>query len=208
MDDQSRPIGADERERLKPRMQSHSLPVPPLIPIVAAVALILGISLGYGIAPRPGPLASAASADPTAAPTATGPDRLYVTATVPPDWLVIPIPTMQLSPTDEPPSGGITLDQALAAAKKGWPFLDTDVLSVTTVRRDAVLPGALPDQWLWAIGLRGNGGQFCSGPIPLDDSSFVPASGSSVSCGTFNLVIYVDYLTGEWVEANSSATYH
>ena len=202
MEDESRPIAPDERERLKPRMQSHSLPVPPLIPIVAVVALILGIGLGYGMAPKAGPTVSAAPLDPAATPTATAPIALYVPATVPADWLVIPLPTLQLATPDALPSGGLTLAQAISAAKAGWTFSDSDVISARIVQRtDVVTEASSPGQWVWEVVIRGPGPMVCTGPLQASDS---PEPLTSCALPT-SVSIDVDYVTGDWLYATAGS---
>jgi hypothetical protein len=201
MDDQTRPIGPDERERLKPRMKSRSLPVPPLIPTIAAVALIVGISLGYGLALKVGPgFTATASASPSASPDAT---PVSIPSPQSSDWAVYIIGPAPTSTFEQLPVGGLTLAQAIAAARAGWPFADSDLISASIVQPQDVVVASQPNRWVWEVVIRGSGPMVCADPLQPSDSPQPVASCSLPS----SVAIYVDYVTGEWLYATAGSGY-
>src|SRR5450755_3834325 len=83
---------------LRPSTQGRSVPIPPLIPSVAIAGLVLGLVLGFGLAPKAGPAPADGSlaSVPAAIPGSQAP---------------------AVSPLELPPAGGLTLSEALAALK-------------------------------------------------------------------------------------------
>jgi hypothetical protein len=184
-----------ETVRVRPRMKGGGLPVPPVLPLVAGLALLLGLSIGFGLAPRSpmadATLSRAGSSSPSSSvwPTGTPTTVPYPWAT---DWSITFIYS---SPTFTPaplPSGGLTMAQAVASAEKVWPFTDADIVSVRLLPGDQF--GGDPSEtsgWVWAVEIRGGGSTFCEG----DPTATAPAA--TPTCLEAFTTILVDYRTGE-----------
>lgn len=122
---------------LRPRTQGRSVPIPPLIPSVAIAGLVLGLVLGFGLAPKAGP----APADGSLA---------SVSAFIPGSQ------APGLTPLELPPAG-LTLSEALADLKLADVGTDspTALLSARIARYGDAASGALPaDRWVWAFIVR------------------------------------------------------
>ena len=146
---------------LRPTQLGRGLPVPPVVTLAAVVCVFAGIALGYGIAPKPGPLpsSSVAAVSLVESPSPAG-------STVP-----SVAPTAQPAPIafELPPEGGLTLGEALAAFNKDLmtipgaalmigPNIPETAVIYARVQRYGELPSLVtsPEQWVWAIDIRGS----------------------------------------------------
>lgn len=178
---------------LRPRTQGRSVPIPPVIPTVVIVSLVLGLVVGFGLASKPGPppvpSVPAFAASPPASPS---PPANRSVASTP---AVIPVgeaPTA--TPFELPPTGGLTLAQALATLKGAAVGTDSpsDVISARIARYGEVASGALPaDRWVWAFVVRAFFDPASCGARPSPE----PCTPSA----TTELAIF-DYQTGEFLE--------
>jgi hypothetical protein len=167
--------------------------VPPILPLVAVVSILLGLSLGYRISPGPAPTSTAT---PSAARMATAP------ATAPePTLVAVVAPTSQ----PNPPTGGLTLEQLLAVlAGPGMGIAAPDVIAARVDRFDLVTSTATRTrQWVWVVTMRDdvmsetNGHECFTIAAPV--ATLQP--GCVVVETTATLIL--DYQTGEFLEAQS-----
>jgi hypothetical protein len=158
------------------------------------VSLVLGLVVGFGLAPKPGtPTASSSSA---LAPSPRAAESSPPNGPVASAAAVIAVSESPTGTSFElPPPGGLTLAQALASLKgaavgTGSP---SDAIAARIARFGDVASGALPaDRWVWAIVVRGT----------VDPASCGGARPSPVPCrpsATTELAIF-DYQTGEFLE--------
>jgi hypothetical protein len=186
-------------ERLRSRMKGGGLPVPPVLPIVAAVALLLGLTLGYRLAPTSTPSSSG-----TPAPSrSTDPTQVSLPlASERPNAVVYPLPPVTPAAL---PTGGVTQGQAVAAARDAWPFADADVISVQLVPA-ASFGGALEPAsptWVWRVEVRGSDSLTCQAPAPETQPAPIQQT-----CSHEFVTIVVDYKAGDALYAflSSDAT--
>ncbi len=192
MDDQSLDREPLEISRLKPRSVSRGLPVPPVIPLVAILCIVFGLSVGYGL-PRPTPMPSIT---PPETPVAATPS---LTSAVTPALAAVPsevaIGPEASGAAELPPSGGYTLAQALQALKATTDF-PTDVISARVGRFPPVSTG-----WVWLIVVPYSvvecGGTLLLGPSPAPTPEPTPAACRSID--TTEMIV-MDYRTGAFLE--------
>jgi hypothetical protein len=186
-------------ERLRARMKGGGLPVPPVLPVVAALALLVGLTLGYRLAPASTPSSSSTPA-PSASPDPTpGPSP---PASTPPSAVVLPLPPETPGAL---PTGGVTQAQAVAAAREAWPFADADVISVQLVPA-ATFGGALEPAspaWVWRVEVRASDSLTCQAPAPETRPALIEQG-----CSHAFVTIVVDYKAGDALYAflSSDAT--
>jgi xanthosine utilization system XapX-like protein len=179
-------------------MRGRTLPLPPVVPLVGALGVLLGVVLGSGLAPRGVPLAAPSPAAIAAtSPSSKGEPSVFTGPTASP----LDEAVTGGSPLELPPTGGLSLAQALEAlGATGMGASPADVISARIVRyaevsSSSIAPG---NEWVWAIVIRG---------------SFPP-----VSCGGYRLGspapclspapterIVLDYRTGAFLEATTPA---
>jgi hypothetical protein len=192
-------------ERLKPSLGGSGLPVPPVTPIVAAVALLVGLSIGVGMGTKApdapsatvAPVASiaAASPSPTAGADSTDSGEVrFVIEAQGSDWVIVSGGVRRVLSTNTVPPGGVSL--TTAAANKTRPVKVAEIISARIVPYSQVhnggdgetcelasASGAAPacvDPWVWAIVVRGSAG-----------------------AGADYKTVVVDYQTGKWIETLS-----
>lgn len=199
-----------ELERLRGRLDGGAFPHPPVLPVVAAVCLLFGLSFGLALAPKDPASFEPATPAPTIpmSPATTEPVCMLGEVCSTP-WPAVTIPVV---PVGTAPSGGVSLAAAIESARRVYSFDDQDILSVTltadgrTYWADSefyVGPQG-PGQWVWQIVLRGRSRWTCTremlSPQPLES----PATTAYTFCqmGISPLlemreIIIVDYLTGQ-----------
>lgn len=148
---------------VRPTQLGRGLPVPPVVALVAVVAVFAGIAFGYGIAPKPAPLPSSS---PTTATVSTVESPSPPGSPVP---SVAPTPDPTSSANDLPPGGGLSLSQALAALNENLKDSPASLLAIgpnipesavfyARVERYGDLPSLVqsPEEWVWAVAIRGS----------------------------------------------------
>jgi len=174
---------------VRPTQLGRGLPVPPVLPVVAVVGLFLGLALGYGIAPRPGQ-------QPPSSPTVAGVS--LVESASPSASLATPEPAP--SAYELPPAGGLTLSEALAALDRNGMSVSESAVVYARVERYGEATSnpfaGSPDEWVWAIAIRGSfEGHGCGGYL---------ASPRPCPPATTEMLI-LDYNTGAFLESWSPA---
>jgi hypothetical protein len=183
---------------VRPAVRGRALPLPPVVPLVGALGVLLGVVLGSGLAPKgvplpaPGPAAIAATS-----PSSTGaPSGVSGPSASPLDEAVASDSALEL-----PPTGGLSLAQALEAmGATAMGASPADVISARIVRYAEVSSSSIAsgDEWVWAIVIRGSfppvscGGYRSGSPAPCRS----PASTER---------IVLDYQTGAFLEATTPA---
>jgi hypothetical protein len=195
------------------RVESHGrgLPVPPVIPTIAVFCLLVGISLGYGFAPKYGP-----APVPSPVPTEIADSRISSQAsptsyTLPP---AIVFPTSSAVAQDHglPPGDGLTLTQVLAQLSVVRPDRPaSSVISARVVRLTDVwqLNDALGDPWVWALVFPSTMWTVTSGdggPTQIYDSTGLPHEASPGAGSTMTAtrvetteMIIIDYYSGAMI---------
>jgi hypothetical protein len=133
--------------RLDPAPKGHGLPIPPLIPTVAAFCLLIGISLGYGLVPKP-----AATVVSSPAPSRT--DLGSIQSPSPTPGRSIEADPGSSAQAEQPPVGGLSLKQALDKLHAADPAISaSNVISARVARYSQVLPGDpnATGEWVWAF---------------------------------------------------------
>jgi hypothetical protein len=136
------------------------LPVPPVVALVAVVGLFAGLALGYGIAPKPGPLPPSSTTMASVSLVESGsPSASFATAE--------PTP----SAYELPPAGGLTLSGAVSALdQNGMSVSESAVIYARVERYGEATSNPFagsPDEWVWAIAIRGSfEGHGCGGYRP------------------------------------------
>lgn len=173
---------------LRPKQLGRGLPVPPVVALVAVVGVFAGIALGYGIGPKPSPL-------PSSSPTMA---RVSLVESAAPPGSHAPSisPAAEPSPSgyELPPSGGLTLSEALAALNKVIePNIPESAVIYARVERYGELPSLVeaPDEWVWAIVIRG---AFQPAPCGSSQQTPQPCPGQPGSFTT--TMIILSYNTG------------
>jgi hypothetical protein len=195
--------GLPSRVRLKPRPLGRGLPVPPVLPIVAIVSILVGLAIGYGLAPRPQPATPPATPSTPASATATAsalaPQIAYPSLAQSLDPTVAPVHSA-VSALEIPPSGGLSLSQALDALGASF-GPRSDVISARISRYPPVSTG-----WVWLIVVPYSA-LYCKDGPPLPAGPAVPAGplAESVPLGdcrsiTSTELVILDYQTGEFLE--------
>ncbi len=213
-----------ELERLRGRLDGGAIPHPPVLPVVAVVCLLFGLSFGLALAPKDGaggpngPSTAAASS----VPTTSGPPSSA--PTVPPSVAseeaacllelgchVVSLHGATIQVTEPAPAGGVTLAAAIESARRANSFDDKDILSVTLMvdigfgwaAGESASPGGSA-RWVWQIVLRNPTSWTCTGELSSPQPLESPPTTSYSFCqiGDSPLlemreIIIVDYLTGQ-----------
>ncbi len=181
---------------LGPTQLGRGLPVPPAVALVAVVGLFAGLALGYGIAPKPGPL-------PASSPTMATVSLLeFASPSASPALSVAPTAEPTSSAYELPPAGGLTLSEALAALdQNGMSVSESAVIYARVERYGEATPNTFagsPDEWVWAIVIRGSfEGNGCGGYIGSREPCPSPATTE---------MLILDYDTGAFLESLSPAS--
>ena len=199
-------------EPVKARMGGRGLPVPPLVPIVAGIALMAGISIGYGLAPRVQPVAVSPEPSATATPSPSpeslpsGYEISWVTA--PGDASKVYVYVVdrggsRLVPSATLPPRGVSL--AVAAANQVEPVDLDEVVWARVQPYSMVNPLAPPNIWVWALDVRIASQTLCGGPSVLPTPASTPDQtgepiATTVTCSFEVQTVVVDYKTGIWLE--------
>jgi hypothetical protein len=183
-------------------MKGRGLPPPPLVPLVAALGIVLGLGLGFGFAPHPAPAPTLVPVETAAVLPSAVPDATALA--------IVGLPNDVLLPQPVPPTDGLSLVQALSAfAEAGTGIPPHDVLSARVVRLADVLSSSWSapagSQWVWAIsvlrpecaGVQG-GGQTPATPVPALPTQ---NDASGVCAGDTTRLIILDYHTGAHLAA-------
>jgi hypothetical protein len=193
--------GLPSMVRLKPRPLGRGLPVPPVLPIVAIVSILVGLAMGYGLAPRPEPATPPATPSTPASATASAlaAQIAYPSLAQSLDPTLAPIQST-VSTLEIPPSGGLSLSQALEALGASF-GPRSDVISARISRYPPVSSG-----WVWLIVVPYSA-LYCKDGPPLPAEPAVPAGplAESVPLGdcrsiTSTELVILDYQTGEFLE--------
>jgi hypothetical protein len=199
---------------IKSRSQGRGLPVPPVIPIVAAVCLMFGLAMGYRMAPGPGPTPSPPPdvALATPAPTETlasyyqwtlNADASPAAAPVAADVAVI---TRYFMEGSTPPPGGLSLGELLKnLAGRSWGIAPENVVSARVAPyRDVSVAGAKSDLWVWVVNYRIHRTHTFTTEacyvVPVDGAT--PAAQNCPDVETTQTLIF-EYTTGEFLELQS-----
>jgi hypothetical protein len=188
-------IEGEEITRAERRRRSAGRwPVRPMIPLVALVTISVGLAAGYGLgakavqAPTPPPQPSiVASRLPPATPTAS----------------LAPIPTATPSTAETPPSGGLSIIEAMTALDRE--LGPSSVLSARLIRYPAVSA-----DWVWQLVVPysavdcGPGSELRAGLASGVSGSTASAapSASTSPCRTISTteMVLLDYRTGLLLE--------
>jgi hypothetical protein len=193
--------GLPSMVRLKPRPLGRGLPVPPVLPIVVIVSILVGLAMGYGLASRPEPTTPQATPSTPASATAStsAPQIAYPSLAESVDPTVAPV-QRAVSTLEIPPSGGLSLSQALDALGASFGFR-SDVISARISRYPPVSKG-----WVWLIVIPYSA-LACQNGLTFQAEPAVPAgpSAESVPLGdcrsiTSTELVILDYRTGEFLE--------
>ena len=212
MDDGRDELGLPTRVPLRPTAVGRGLPLPPLIPLVGVVCLLVGLALGYRIAPDHE--ASAPSPTRSAPEISVPPGQPYVM------WPADGAITMpQTMPTDTPPATGMSMKEALSALESlGWGSPPAIIVSSSVDQYGDVgaNPAYAQDDWVWVFRVRGDPRFVCTS-IDVEDTATVSPSApvSAVpsddpvptTCGyvQIEVVVVLDYQTGELIETDTLA---
>lgn len=205
MDDRTDPRTPPQLERVSARFDGGAFRRPPVLPIVAVLALLLGLSLGYGLAPRETTASATTMATPSSPAVTVPPSSEIAVATFYVAWPCLdptcvdtPAPIVVVPATPAPaPSGGLSLSEAVKAASQAWrPFGDSDVVSAELITMSVVSPAMEPsDRWVWALTVRGSDVP-CSGGVRQAGASPRVAP---LTCQADSWFITIDYFSGELI---------
>jgi hypothetical protein len=197
-----------EVTRVTPSPRGRGLPVPPVVPTVAVFCLLVGISLGYGAAPR------GASPVPSPSPSPAATNAAVVTTD--PPFYVSPIIHPYQDPMTQlvtPPGDGLTLTQALAQLAVVSPDVQASQVISARVTRLVYVSGyndGLGDRWVWAIVvpsttwelITSDGSTVTYYSDPNGDA--VTASPGAIRVASTEMIV-LDYYTGALLESHSPA---
>jgi hypothetical protein len=215
VDDQYDPGVPADLERVRPNLGGGAFPHPPVLPVVAVLTLFIGLSIGFGLAPRAGD-GSAESSGPTASLPplrSPGPTAVPTEGSHPiicwgdggacgPFILVTPRPVV----TTTAPPNGVTVTEAIAAAENTYGISESDIVDVRLVDNGDYYTDPLrSDLWVWEIVVRGPGDVPCAdNPDSFTYTYEEPGATAFISqvvipdpCHDDMDVIVVDYLTGQ-----------
>jgi len=204
--------GAAPLEPVRPRVDGGAFRRPPILPVASVFMLFAGLLIGSRLAPAPTPSAStvatatslvAVATLPSVQPAPTAAQPSGETAddrSVPIDFCIADQDvlsndqecTFPLTPatTDAPPSGAISLEQAMAKAKAKFATEVTSVVSAQLTDTSVYASG----RWVWELTTR---------TAPACTTTFEPGGDSWTSCEYASGAIIVDALTGNAVLATS-----
>jgi len=198
-------------------MGGRGLPVPPLVPIVAVVALLAGVSIGYGLAPKVEPAAATIAPNPTGTPTQTPvsvPSGYITDWSMPGDSTHVYVYQIDgdgtvLLPSETLPPKGVSL--AVAAANKTAPVDLASVVAAKVEPYYMVNPTASSNIWVWAIEVKLPNPAVCRAPVlgtlsPVEGPVTVPQASDVDSCAVEYQTVIVDYKTGIWLETIAGST--
>jgi hypothetical protein len=169
--------------------------------MVAIVSILVGLAMGYGLAPKPQPAPPlpAPSATASAPASALAPQIAYQSLAPSADPTVAPAGSAD-STIEIPPSGGLSLSQALDALGASF-GPRSDVISARISRYPPVTKG-----WVWLIVVPYSA-LYCrnlpllpAGPsVPGAPSAESVPPGDCRSISSTELVV-LDYKTGDFLE--------
>jgi len=164
-------------------MQGRGLPVPPLIPSVAVIGLLVGLTIGFSLGSAQQSLAG------------PGPTLLAVATPTASE-------TTQIAEVD-PPTGGLSLEEALAAFQAAGYDPTSGSVSMRVVPGDQVEPGGLaaPD-WVWVLTRQVTCTPFGKALGAGPDAEFV----STITTWPCLEADVIDYATGEVVSSSLPVT--
>ncbi len=198
MDERVQLDDGPELERLKTRVDGGAFRRPPVLPIVAVIALFAGLALGVGFVPKPveptpAPSAAASTA-PAATPARASEAPAIVEATAAPS--IRHVPSLVAVATSTPPKGGTTTTQAVASAARTFGIKSQDVLSIRLVNGTSYSPAVIG--WVWEIIVRGPGLVQCGTRFtyPKPAPSYSP---EPIFCPDDAEIVIVDFASGEAV---------
>ncbi|MGD0863236.1 MAG: hypothetical protein ABSA21_10825 [Candidatus Limnocylindrales bacterium] len=211
MDDRPADRGLPPTTPLRAAPVGRGLPVPPVIPLVAALGLLIGLALGAGLVPKPGP--SVASVPTTAAAS-------VVASPLPSSAPYSPVATaagVATGVAELPPADGLSLAQALVALQgSGMDVSPSAVISARVARYGAVYAEAPdPDEWVWAFVIHGyfpplgGGIRFCdqspaATAMPTRSPELCPPAAPTAAAATTEMIV-LDYETGAFLVAEIPA---
>lgn len=137
MDDPFDELDLPPTTPLTPGSRGRRLPVPPVIPLVAVLSILVGLSVGYGFAPKPG--LSKSPIPPSPSP------RFVAFPSANPSSSPALVPTEPPATAEIPPPGGLNLAQALEALRVSF-GPPAYVISARVGRYPAVSSG-----WVWMM---------------------------------------------------------
>jgi hypothetical protein len=173
---------------LKPDAKGRGLPVPPLIPLVAVISLLAGLSIGSQVSVDQRPTATSPAPMGTPSPDAI---RYPVWDSPTPSEVAITVPPIGAAET--PPADGLSLEKALAAlTESGFRGSSSVVLSAAVTQLGATgLDGSTGvGQWVWIFVVSGDfsevvGRPTCTAPLSDDSPTASPqASGSPAAAAS------------------------
>jgi len=200
-DERARPA---DLEPLHPNVDGGAFRRPPILPIVGVLALVFGIAIGFGLAPKPGAASTAASTTPAAItlpePASAGASGLGdagFTIVWGGDGNQI---TYHWATSTQSPVG-VSLGQAITAARKAWGIDETLIQSARVTGGDGSYTYADGSpRWVWEIVVGNGSDQRCaSGALSS------PGDARAAVCQAFT-VVTIDYLTGEPIADSDFAT--
>jgi len=199
MDDRDDDWGPPDRAPIKPRSLGRGLPVPPVLPIVAAICVFLGLAMGYRIAPSPTPTEAPPSIVAEATETPAGSDN--------PTAPVQPLQTPRVGFVDaSPPTGGMDMDKLLESLSgRTWGISTASVVSARVAHYNEVSTvHATSRQWVWVVNFRSHYSFMLPGEGCPAAPSVAPDP-STAACPSVEATwtVILDYLTGDFLEAEN-----
>jgi hypothetical protein len=196
------------------------------MPLLAVVCLLVGLAVGYRIAPRDGLPAVSPAPFPTPSAPEVTPSPVDGVVIWPADGILTYPPTL---PTESPPADGLSLQAAIKELQnQGWGLPPATIVSARLDRFGNVglNIASPPDEWVWVFAIAGDnlGSIVCVPVVPeaTADPSADPSASQSVppiQVGTspetticraepMGATVVLDYRTGEFIEAQSSSTHY
>jgi hypothetical protein len=195
------------------------------MPVVAALALLVGLSGGFALAsqpapsPGPQPSSSVVAVVSPASPSATVAQVIHTSAPVL-EWPT-PVDFPVAVPVASRPSGGITAMAAIKGATTALGIAEADVVSVDLVAENGLDDGANTGlRWVWRINLRNDarcGGPACDGPAvrhfaittwsATDDPHSMAPSPGAIPMDFDTATVLIDYMTGRPLLVTTVRTY-
>ncbi len=188
--------------RVRPKSIGRGLPVPPVIPLVAILSVLFGLTMGYRLAPGAAPSPTPRHTPPVITPAPTTAPLASGDA----NWSFLSI----IGPIEilDPPEGGMKLDQLLTQlAGPGLRIPASSVLSARVARYNQVSSiNTTSDQWVWVLVISGTS----EATVPVIDCgvgsvSAQPSSVQACFVGHTTEILILDYMDGGFLEAQSWA---